>query len=360
LRVRVHGLIARARAFTHVAARARSPFAPSVTAPSPEVPSLRVRVLGSGAGGGVPQWNCGCANCRAARATLQRGDPAPDGRVVHPRTQSSIAVSTDGSRWLLVNASPDVRTQLNAFAPFGPPPGAVRGTGVAAVLVTNADIDHTAGLLVLREGGAPPIYGTARVRDALTRGLTVLPVLAAYGQVEWRDLGLNVETPVRGHGDAPLGLRVTAFPVASKPAPYMLAHLTAEQARDDLAGDTVGLLVRGAAGGTLAYVPGVRDLDDALADALAQADAILIDGTFFTDGEMLALGASRKTAHAMGHAPLDGPDGLLAFLARFPRARRVLIHINNSNPVLAEGSAARAALAHTGVALAHDGLELAL
>jgi pyrroloquinoline quinone biosynthesis protein B len=298
----------------------------------------------------VPQWNCGCTHCREARAATG---------TVEPRTQSSICVTRDGHRWALINASPDVRTQLAGFAPLAPPAGALRGSGLAAVLLTNADIDHAAGLLVLREGGAPPLYGTERVRRSLTEGLSILPVLGAYGPVEWRTVHPGEPFAVRDRAGASIGLQVTAFPVASKPPPYMLPHLSAE-ARDDLAGDTVGLELSAESSGTLVYVPGVRDLDDTLRARLERADLVLVDGTFYTDDEMVALGASQKTARAMGHAPLAGPDGLLAFLAGLSRPRKVLLHINNTNPILVEGSEARREVERAGVEVAFDGMEIAL
>ncbi|MEI8254484.1 MAG: pyrroloquinoline quinone biosynthesis protein PqqB [Deltaproteobacteria bacterium] len=308
---------------------------------------MRIHVLGSSAGGGLPQWNCGCANCRAAR----------DGSVsIQPRHQSSLCVSEDGARWLLVNASPDVRSQLASFAPLAPPANSVRGSGVSAVAVTNGDIDHTAGLLVLREGGSPPIYGTALVRDALTRGLSILPTLEAYGEVHWREISHGQRVDVADRDGCSLGFALEPFAVASKPPPYMM-RLREYERLDDRAGDTVGLVfVRGDA--RVVYVPGVRDLDDALAAECARATAILIDGTFYTDDELLSLGASQRNARTMGHAPMSGPGGTIEFLARFPRARRVFIHINNSNPVLRHDSDAQRAVERAGIEVAYDGLDL--
>lgn len=311
---------------------------------------MRIHVLGSGAGGGVPQWNCGCQNCREARA---------GGGDVHPRTQSSLCVSVDGHHWVLLNASPDVRLQLMDFPPVHPPEGVLRGSGVSAIVLTNADIDHTAGLLTLREGGAPPIYSTRRVHRALTEGLSILPVLSAYGPVQWRELPLEQPVIIRDRAGASTGVSITAFPVLSKPAPYMIP-LLADEPHDDRSGDTVGLLITAQGHGTAAYVPGVRDLDEPLARHLSHADVILIDGTFYTDDEMLALGISSKTARMMGHAPLSGPDGIVAFLSRFPRARKILVHINNTNPVLVEGSEARQEIERAGVEVSHDGLEIVL
>ena len=308
---------------------------------------LTVIVLGSSAGGGLPQWNCNCPQCAAARA----GDPA-----VPSRHQSSLAVSADGARWLLCNASPDVRSQLAQTPALHP--RALRHSPVAAVALTNADIDHATGLLILREGGAPPVYCTPRVERALTVGLRVLPALASYGDVTVRPLTPGAADPVviRDRAGDDIGVRLRAFTVASKPPPYMLPHLSADEAADLHAGDTVGFELSAADGtGTAVYVPGVRDLDAALHARLSAASLVLIDGTFFTDDEMVVSGASQKTSRTMGHAPLTGDGGLLAYLETVHGPRKALVHINNSNPILRGGSDARAHVAARGVTVASDG-----
>lgn len=308
---------------------------------------LTVVVLGSAAGGGLPQWNCNCPNCAAAR----RGDP-----MVPARSQSSVAVSADGERWLLCNASPDVRTQLAQTPALHP--RALRHSPVAAVALTNADIDHATGLLVLREGGAPPVYCTARVERALTQGLGVLPALSAYGEVAVRPVvpGEAEAVVIRDRAGDDIGVRLRAFTVASKPPPYMLAHLTSEEAADLHAGDTVGFELSDATGvPTAVYVPGVKELDEPLRARLSHAGLVLIDGTFFTDDELVAAGASRKTARMMGHAPLTGEGGLLAFLETVVGPRKALVHLNNSNPVLRADSPARWQIEEKGVVVANDG-----
>ena len=265
-------------------------------------------------------------------------------------------MSVDGERWLLVNASPDVRSQLAAYAPLAPRAGTLRGSGVAAVAVTNGDIDHTAGLLVLREGGAPPIYGTAQVRDALTRGLSILPTLAAYGPVEWREITLGTSLDIADREHRSLGFGIEPIAVASKPPPYMMRFRETSPI-DDRAGDTVSLVFV-AGNKRVLYAPGIRDLDAALAAECERADVILLDGTFFTDDELVRMGASTRTSRMMGHAPQSGEGGSLEFLARFPRARRVLLHINNSNPILRVGSEERAAVERAGIEIADDGLDI--
>ncbi|HLV78966.1 MAG TPA: MBL fold metallo-hydrolase, partial [Chthonomonadaceae bacterium] len=168
---------------------------------------MQVRLLGTAAGGGFPQWNCGCPNCRAVREGMGRAQP---------RTQSSVAVSADGARWFLLNASPDIPAQIAAFPPLQPPPGAARGSGIAGVLLTNADLDHTLGLLLLREGARLSIHATPRVRAALETGLSLTSVLECYCGVDWKTPPVDL-TSLRYADGAPSGLRYAAFPVPGKP-----------------------------------------------------------------------------------------------------------------------------------------------
>lgn len=308
---------------------------------------MHVLVLGSGAGGGVPQWNCGCPQCDAARA----GDPN-----LRTRTQSSIAVSADGRRWVLLNASPDVRAQLAANPALHPK--SLRHSPIEAVALTNADIDHCLGLMILREGGAPAIYASSRTARALRDGLRILPALASYGPVHLREVAPETVVEFADRAGVSLGLRATPFAVASKPPPYMLPLLSAEEAADDYAGDTVAWVVSSGDGPRAVYVPGVKTLDARLREAIADAALVLIDGTMFTDDEMIAMGASEKTARVMGHAPLTGDGGLVSFLDGVEGPRKVLVHINNSNPALHDEGEARAHLAAHDIDLAYDGMEL--
>ncbi len=277
-------------------------------------------------------------------------------------------MSTDRRRWLLINASPDVRTQVLAFDAMSPPAGARRGSGIAAVAITNGDIDHATGLLVLREGGAPPIYSTARVRDALTTGLSILPALEAFGRVDWREIVPGAEIDVAARDGAALDIVLTAFAVASKPPPYMTSKSDGSVGsavtvpRDDLAGDTIGLRIaeRARPDAFVAYVPGVRDLDDSLRASIDGARLILFDGTCFADDELVSQGLSQKTARAMGHAAIEGHGGSLEFLRSLHADRKFYIHINNTNPILVDDSSARRAVESAGVGVAHDGLEIAV
>lgn len=305
--------------------------------------TLAVRILGAGAGGGLPQWNCACDGCRAAR-----------GGEIRPRTQSSIAVSADGERWLLVNASPDVRHQVQGFA-FPDPalPHQNRGSRISAVAVTSADVDHVAGLLVLREGGAPPLYLTREVEDALTTGLSVLPALAAYGKVDVRTLVPGETASFADRGGRPLGIVATVVDMMGKPPLYVRARTGGGEGP----GHAVALVFRAEAGGaSVVYAPGVAAMDATLAGHFDRAAAILVDGTCFTDDELAGMGG--RTSRAMGHLPLSGEDGMLAHLARYPRARRVFVHINNTNPIFRPGTPARAEVDAAGIEVGEDGMEV--
>lgn len=305
---------------------------------------MRLRVLGSGAGGGVPQWNCRCELCRSART-----DPG----LVRPRTHASIAISTDGERWLVCNAGPDIHRQIEAFPPLLPQTG-VRGTGIAAIALTGADLDQVLGLLLLREGGPLRLYGMPTVREALEGGLRLLPALAAYCGAEWRDLALDAGQIVADSAGDPLGLRLRAFAVAGGPPPYA-GHREAGRP-----GDTIGLLITDETHGTsVAYVPSCGAVTAALLDVIGSADCVLFDGTLWRDDEIAALGVPGRTGRSMQHLPLAGPDGALERLRPLTN-RRILTHINNTNPLLREGGAALAAVAALGWEVAHDGLEVTL
>jgi pyrroloquinoline quinone biosynthesis protein B len=298
---------------------------------------VRARVLGSAAGGGFPQWNCHCATCEAARA----------GSDARPRTQSSLAIRGADGPWFLANASPDLRQQLEALS-AGAGNG-VRAGPAAGVLLTDAEIDHTAGLLLLRESStAIRVYGSAAVRRALADGYPVLPILGRYCGVDWRTLEPGRSVALDGSS-----LEVEAF-AAGGDAPRYLADAEADV-------EACGLVFRDrATGGVLIYAPGLARLDEAVLARLRASDVVLVDGTFWRDDELAALGISERTARQMGHVPLSGPGGSLEALARLERPRTILVHINNTNPVLLERSPEREAVERAGVEVAHDGLEVEL
>jgi pyrroloquinoline quinone biosynthesis protein B len=301
-------------------------------------------VLGSAAGGGFPQWNCNCPNCAGLRRGTLRA---------RARTQSSICVSGDGRSWALVNASPDILAQL-AAEPDLQPARRLRDSALAGVVLVDGQIDHTTGLLMLREASRPwRVWCTDAAYADLTTGHPVLGVLGHYSGVERRRIGLDDE---EFRVDGVDGVRWRALPVASKPAPYSPHRESPEP------GDNVALLLTDAESGRSAlYAPGLGAIDDRIFHALQSAACVLVDGTFWTDDEMIALGLSKKRAREIGHLPQTGAGGMLEWLAKLPAAtRKVLIHVNNTNPILDEDSAERAELARRGVEVAYDGMEIML
>lgn len=300
---------------------------------------MQVRVLGSAAGGGVPQWNCGCANCREARQGTG---------VVHPRTQESLAVSADGAAWFLINVSPEVRTQIEGFPALWP--RSARHSPIAGLLLTNGDLDHCLGLLSLRESHPLIVYATESVRAGFVEGNVMARTLERFdGQVTWRALGIDRELPL---GDS--GLTVTTVATPGKP-PLHLEKLRAPSIEDN-----VGLLIRDTrTGGRLAYFSGVAGPAPAIARAVEGADAVFFDGTFWSSDELIAAGLGTRRAEEMAHWPVGGAEGSARFLAG-QRGRRILIHVNNTNPILREGSDERRALDAAGIEVATDGMELAL
>lgn len=304
---------------------------------------MRIHVLGSAAGGGFPQWNCNCPNCDGVRRGRIRASA---------RTQSSIAASGDGENWVLFNASPDVLQQIRNF-PALQPARALRDTAIAAIVLIDAQIDHTTGLYMLREHRTPwPVWCTPGVREDLSVGNPVFGVLAHYAGIDWRALPLNDRFSIDG---AP-GLAFEALSLTSNAPPYS-PHRDKPQP-----GDNIGVTLFDAASGKrIFYAPGLGEMEPHVWVAMQRADCVLIDGTLWTDDEMIRLGASSKTSRAMGHLPQSGPGGMLEWLDRLPRAtRKVLIHINNTNPILDEDSPQRAELSARGIEVAFDGMEIAL
>jgi pyrroloquinoline quinone biosynthesis protein B len=270
------------------------------------------------------------------------------------RTQSSIAVcGRERGSWALVNASPDILAQLRAN-PELQPARAPRDSAIAAIVLVDGQVDHTAGLLMLRESAAPlPVWCTDNVHADLTRGLPIFGVLGHYCGVERRSITPDgCEFSV----DGVAGVSWRALPVPGKPAPYS-PHREAP-----VAGDNVALVLRDAATRRAAvYAPGLGEMEPALWQALEQAACVLIDGTFWSDDEMIALGVSRKRARDIGHLPQSGRGGMLEWLGRLPAdTRRILIHVNNTNPILDEDSPQRAELVRRGIEVAWDGLEIEL
>ncbi|MFQ3788052.1 pyrroloquinoline quinone biosynthesis protein PqqB [Halomonas sp. A29] len=309
---------------------------------------MQVLILGSAAGGGFPQWNCNCANCRGVR----------QGRAgLSPRTQSSIAISMDGERWLLCNASPDVRAQLSAHPELFPKRG-LRDSGIAEVLLVDAQIDHVSGLLSLREGCPLDVWCTASVHADLSTGFPLFPMLEHWnGGLSWREIALSGERDCCTF-EVPScpGLEITALSLHSNAPPY------SPRRGSPAAGDNLGLLFRDTlTGGSLFYGPGLGQPSDAARVLMTKADCVLVDGTLWHDDEMSRLGIADTTGREMGHLALAGERGMIAELDALPAAtRRILIHINNTNPILDETSTERAVLERHGIEVAHDGTHFSL
>jgi pyrroloquinoline quinone biosynthesis protein B len=306
---------------------------------------VKIRVLGSAAGGGFPQWNCNCRNCAGVRAGFVRA---------RRRTQSSIAVAGESAAsWALVNASPDILAQLQANADLQPARRS-RDTALGAIVLVDGQVDHTTGLYMLRESTRPwPLWCTDSAYEDLTRGNPIFHVLSHYCGVDRHRIGLGGEGFVV---DAVPGVTWRALPVASKPAPYSPNRET------PVPGDNIALLIEAdVTGRSVFYAPGLAEIDEPVWRAMQAAACVLVDGTFWTDEEMLILGLSRKRARDIGHLPQSGPGGMLEWLDRLPSAtRKVLIHVNNTNPILDEDSPERAVLQRHGIEVAWDGMEIVL
>jgi pyrroloquinoline quinone biosynthesis protein B len=304
---------------------------------------MKVRVLGAGAGGGFPQWNCNCHNCSRLRL----------GQVnARSRTQSSIAVSSDNEHWVLFNASPDIRTQLEAFEAAHPKHG-IRDSGIKAIILIDSQIDHTTGLLMLRESTRPlDIYCSEMVKQDLSTGFPVFKMLEHY-------CGVNHHaTPLNG-SDFTIpeihDLKFYTHSLKSKAPPY------SPHRHDPHEGDNIGVIIEQISSGKkLYYAPGLGEIEPHVFAAMQQADCLLVDGTFWQEDEMGRAGICDKLARDMGHLPQSGSDGMIEVLKNVPKARKILIHINNTNPILDEDSPERKTLTDAGIEVAYDGMEIDL
>ena len=298
---------------------------------------MRVVLLGTAAGGGFPQWNCWCPTCRTARA-----DP---GRA-HPRLQSTAAISADGERWFLLNASPDIRQQVACLP--GSVPRALRHVPIEGVVATDAELDHSVGILLLREAGRLQLWCTAAVRTILERDSRILPVTGAFAELSVSEMGIGEPVALRYRDGSASGLVIEPVEVPAGPPRF---------ARDAEPGHTVGLLIGDrVTGGSCAFLPGCGDLTPALLRRLADTDLVLFDGTFWTDDELVSLGIGSRTAREMDHLPVSGEGGSLARLAGLSRPKKVYTHINNSNPMLVEDSPERSAVERAGLEVGADGM----
>ena len=306
---------------------------------------MRITVLGSAAGGGFPQWNCNCRNCAGVRSGAVR---------CKARTQSSIFIRPDhGDDGVLFNASPDILEQIRSN-PVMQPARAQRDSAIAAVILMDAQIDHATGLFMLRERSSRlPLWCTDPVEEDLTQGNPVLRVLSHYCGVERRRINLQGTAFTV---DGVHGLSFRALPLSSKAAPY------SPHRENPVAGDNIGMQITDtASGASVFYAPGLGEIKPPVFDAMASANAVMVDGTFWTNDEMPRLGISKKHAREIGHLPQSGPGGMIEWMAKLPpRTRRLLIHINNTNPILDEDSAERATLARERIEVCEDGMQIHL
>ncbi|MEO1956507.1 MAG: pyrroloquinoline quinone biosynthesis protein PqqB [Methylophilaceae bacterium] len=302
---------------------------------------MHIHVLGSGAGGGFPQWNCNCENCKGVRSGTIKATP---------RTQSSIAVSANGTDWILFNTSPDIKKQLDSFSAIQPA-RLVRDTAISAIVITDAQIDHVTGLLTLREHNKPwDIYCTDAVKGDLTTGFPVFNILGHFRGVNHHEIATDESTFTIPTAE---GIEFTAVPLLSNAPPYS-PH------RDKtVPGDNIGMLIKDTrTGKSLFYAPGLGEAEPHVLEYMRNADVILVDGTVWTDDEMSKEGISNKLASEMGHLDQSSDGGIMSILNAMEKPRKILIHINNTNPILNEESSQRATLNKADIELAYDGMDI--
>lgn len=312
---------------------------------------MHLKLLGSAAGGGFPQWNCNYDLSRAAR----KGAAG-----LRARTQSSLAASANGRDWVLLNASPDIRQQIAATPCLQPSDAEpLRSTPIRAVVLSNADVDHIAGLLSMRERQGFAIYATARVLRVL-KDNTIFNVLDPALVVR-RELALDSATPILDWQGRATGVTVEAFAVPGKVALFLEDEAKAREGFGTEEGDTIGLRIFSATGKASAfYIPGCARIDEHLKTRIEGAECLMFDGTVFTDDELVTAGVGAKTGKRMGHMHISGTDGSMAALAEVAIGRRIYVHINNTNPILDEQSPEAATVRRNGWEIGYDGMEFRL
>jgi pyrroloquinoline quinone biosynthesis protein B len=302
-----------------------------------------IQILGSAAGGGFPQWNCNCRNCAGVRNGSVRAQP---------RTQSSIALSDNGVDWILCNASPDIRTQIESFPPLNPA-RRLRDTAIAGIILLDSQIDHTTGLLTLREGCPHQVWCTEMVHQDLTTGFPLFNMLSHWNGGLQHNL-IELDSVPFSIPACP-NLSITAIPLLSSAPPY------SPHRGNPHPGDNIGLFVEDRrTGATLFYAPGLGQVDEQLLGWMRRADCLLVDGTLWRDDEMIVTEVGDKLGSTMGHLPQSGPGGMLEVLEGLPAEQKILIHINNTNPILNLDSAERAELNARGIEVAWDGMSIEL
>jgi pyrroloquinoline quinone biosynthesis protein B len=314
---------------------------------------MRVKILGSAAGGGFPQWNCACPNCRALRAGTFRGKA---------RTQAQLAISADMKSWFLLGASPDLRAQIEATPDLHPREqerqNDARQSPIAGAVLANADIDHVLGLLLLRELHPFRVHCTKSVRRILTKDNSMFAMLQRVpDQVTWNEFTPGTSFPLLTAAGEPSGLRCLALPLGDHYPAYVSAPRRSQLALFEA---SQSFVLESPSGGRLAYMPAVPQLEEGLLKLFESADVLLFDGTFWSGDELIRIQGSGQTALQMGHVPVSGPDGSLSRLAGLRRPRKIYIHINNTNPMLNESGPEYAQVREAGWEIAEDGWQFDL
>jgi pyrroloquinoline quinone biosynthesis protein B len=308
---------------------------------------VRIEILGSAAGGGFPQWNCNCRNCHALRAGTFSGKA---------RTQTQIAVSNSSDSCFLLNASPDLRLQIEAAALH--PRHGRRHSPITGVVLTSADIDQIAGLLSLRELQPFRLYCTASLRRILQDDNSVFRMLNRVpDQVSWAEIQASETFPLLSVEGAESGLTCSVFSLGCRYPMYVSVQRIEEL---NPAEALLGLTLESESGGRLAYMPAVPAIGESLIERLESSDVVLFDGTFWTNDELIQVQGSGATAREMGHVPVSGPDGTLKKLAGLKRPRKIFIHVNNTNPMLNESGPEYRAVREAGWEVAEDGWSIQL
>lgn len=303
---------------------------------------MYIYVLGSAAGGGFPQWNCNCPNCHGVRTgSIQ----------AKARTQSSIAVSENGTDWVLLNASPDIRQQLFEFK-AAQPARKLRDTGITSVILMDSQLDHTTGLLTLREGCPMNVWCTEMVHQDLTSGFPVFNMLKHWnGGLQYNEINPKQAFKIDGFEN----LEFLPLIIKSAAPPY------SPHRNDPHDGDNIALIIKDhSTQKQLFYAPGLGKIDDQIMQIMQSSDCVMIDGTLWTDDEMQQTGVGTKTGREMGHLYISGEGGSLSYLNQLSTPKKVLIHINNTNPILNENSSQFAELKANGVEVAYDGMQIEL
>jgi pyrroloquinoline quinone biosynthesis protein B len=312
---------------------------------------MRVKILGSAAGGGFPQWNCACPNCRALRAGTLRG---------RARTQTQVAIRGDSRSWFLLGASPDLRSQIESAPELHPQSAdqSPRHSPIAGVVLLNADIDHVLGLLLLRELQPLRVHATKSVRRILTKDSSMFAMLQRVPeQVSWIEFLPGAQFSLLTPGGEDSGLRCRAIPLGTHFPAYVSSPRRSQLHPQE---SSLGLIVESSSGKRLAFMPAVPEIDKSVLKLLDAVEVILFDGTFWSADELIRLQGSGQSAWDMGHVPVGSPAGSLEKLAHLTRPRRIYVHINNTNPMLNEAGPEHRQVREAGWEIAEDGWEFDL